>query len=759
MNWFNDLRIGVKLAIGFAGITLLSMALGAFTFSRTATSITEFDRIQNDWVPGTQAMAEIRAQLGEFRTYELAQIARADDPKAVEDYFNRKRKLRDDVAATQGVIEKSLIDPKEKEMYAQAKDSLAKYLAASSELDEAIRQHDVAAAQTISDDKSRPLRRDLFKQLVALTDHALAKLQSEMDATRADLRQTKMLILITLALVVALAAAIGWFISRGITRQLEAAVALSRAVAQGNLETQVAPPSRDEIGALMRDLLSMRQVIHNVLDAQQEMGRQHSEGWISYRIDEDAFPGQYGEMVRGTNVLVATHIAVKMSVVEMAKRYAMGDLSQRMDDLPNEKAVVSQAVNDVRTSMLDINTEIKRLSAAAAAGDFSARGEVDRFDYDFAEMIGNLNNMMAVSEQSLGELSGLLRAIADGDLTHRMEGEFHGVFAAMRDDGNATIERLTEIVSRIQDAAGNINTASSEIAAGNSDLSVRTEQQAANLEETAASMEELTSTVRQNAESARQANQLAVGAADVASKGGAVVGQVVTTMSDIETSSKKIAEIISVIDGIAFQTNILALNAAVEAARAGEQGRGFAVVASEVRTLAQRSANAAKEIKGLIDDSVSKVANGSALVDQAGKTMGEIVSSVQRVTDIMGEISAASQEQSSGIEQVNLTITQMDETTQQNAALVEEATAAARAMEEQASQLNETVAVFRTHRAQAGAKAEVSRLLDASRVHSQATPTPVKPATKPKAPAARTGAARKRQESSSVAAAAHWEEF
>jgi len=174
MNWFNDLRIGVKLAIGFAGITLLSMALGAFTFSRTATSITEFDRIQNDWVPGTQAMAEIRAQLGEFRTYELAQIARADDPKAVEDYFNRKRKLRDDVAATQGVIEKSLIDPKEKEMYAQAKDSLAKYLAASSELDEAIRQHDVAAAQTISDDKSRPLRRDLFKQLVALTDHARA---------------------------------------------------------------------------------------------------------------------------------------------------------------------------------------------------------------------------------------------------------------------------------------------------------------------------------------------------------------------------------------------------------------------------------------------------------------------------------------------------------------------------------------------------------------------------------------------------------
>jgi methyl-accepting chemotaxis protein len=279
-----------------------------------------------------------------------------------------------------------------------------------------------------------------------------------------------------------------------------------------------------------------------------------------------------------------------------------------------------------------------------------------------------------------------------------MQGDFHGVFAQMRDDADATVSQLTGIVSRIQVASGSINLAAGEIAAGNGDLSRRTEQQAANLEETAASMEELTSTVRQNAEHARQANQLAIGAASVASQGGAVVAQVVDTMGDIQKSSKRIAEIISVIDGIAFQTNILALNAAVEAARAGEQGRGFAVVASEVRSLAQRSANAAKEIKGLIDDSVGRVADGSALVHQAGTTMGEIVVSVQRVTDIMAEISAASQEQSSGIEQVNQTITQMDETTQQNAALVEEATASARALEEQAGELRDAVALFRLAR-------------------------------------------------------------
>ncbi|WP_256046994.1 methyl-accepting chemotaxis protein, partial [Xanthomonas translucens] len=231
-----------------------------------------------------------------------------------------------------------------------------------------------------------------------------------------------------------------------------------------------------------------------------------------------------------------------------------------------------------------------------------------------------------------------------------------------------------------------------------------------------------------NAEHARQANQLAVGAASVASQGGEVVGQVVATMSGIEASSKKIADIISVIDGIAFQTNILALNAAVEAARAGEQGRGFAVVASEVRTLAQRSAGAAKEIKGLIDTSVSQVANGSVLVRQAGQTMTEIVSSVQRVTDIMGEISAASQEQYAGIEQVNQTVNQMDETTQQNAALVEEASAAARSMEEQAGQLTGAVAVFKIEATDTAVAATrpVPRPLPATRA-------PVRQAARPKA--------------------------
>ncbi|WBX92928.1 methyl-accepting chemotaxis protein [Pseudoxanthomonas mexicana] len=489
----------------------------------------------------------------------------------------------------------------------------------------------------------------------------------------------------------------GLLMARAISRPLKRAMDVARGVAAGRLDMDIHVEREDEGGKLLLAMRDMQRQLQAVISAQREMAGQHEAGMISYRMDEASFPGDYGVMVSETNALVAAHIAVKLRLVDVMQRYAAGDLSVDMDRLPGEEAVLTQAMDATKANLSAINGEIKRLAAAAAAGDFSQRGDLDKYQYDFRDMIGSLNRLMETTDGNLAEVSELLQAIARGDLTARMEGDFHGVFARMRDDANATVAQLTDIVGRIQDASTSINTAAGEIASGNSDLSRRTEQQAANLEETAASMEELTSTVRQNAESARQANQLAQGAAGVASQGGEVVGKVVTTMSDIEQSSKKIAEIISVIDGIAFQTNILALNAAVEAARAGEQGRGFAVVASEVRTLAQRSANAAKEIKDLIETSVSKVADGSALVHQAGATMGEIVASVQRVTDIMAEISAASQEQSAGIEQVNQTIVQMDETTQQNAALVEEATAAARSMEEQAHALAESVAVFKLH--------------------------------------------------------------
>jgi methyl-accepting chemotaxis protein len=364
----------------------------------------------------------------------------------------------------------------------------------------------------------------------------------------------------------------------------------------------------------------------------------------------------------------------------------------------------------------------------------------------------------------LNQAVKIAKTVAAGDLTSRIallqsNDETGQLLLALREMN----ESLVRIVGEVRGGANMIATATSEIASGNMDLSTRTESQASALEETASSMEELTSTVKQNADNARQANQLAQTASAVAVKGGSVVLQVVETMGSINESSRKIVDIISVIDGISFQTNILALNAAVEAARAGEQGRGFAVVAAEVRTLAQRSAAAAKEIKVLIDNSVEKVDLGSKLVDQAGNTMTEVVDSIKRVTDIMAEITAASQEQSQGIEQVNQAIMEMDDVTQQNAALVEEAAAAAGSLQDQAGNLTQVVSVFKLDGAQAAVAAAPARapLPVKARIPAlKKKPTQARIAAKP--PASARIAAKPPTRAKSITTdtgGADWEEF
>ena len=687
---FDNLTIGKRLAIAFSALAVLILVTGAFAVQRMGHTQATVRSVTLDSVPSIRDLGRLATMLAEYRVSERGLVASADDPAKQQEYAGELAQGSRDFNALAKSYEAKLADARDRALYEQVLARADRYFDNSRQVIEGVKSGDTTAAKRAGD-----LRQATADAVAALLDYNLSLLDKAVAAQESSYRFGVGAIAALLAIALALAATAAILISRSIVRPLRQVVGVANAVARGDLDVRIASEDRSEVGEVSRAMRGMVASLRDFAQAQAQIEDEHAAGAIDFRIDASRFPGAYGRMAEGINALVASHIAVKMRVVEVVSQYARGDLSTDIERYPGQKARITEAVDAVKAGMLAVNAEIKQLVDAAVAGDFSQRGDARRFEHVYAELVERLNTLMATADRGLTQVGEVLASVADGDLSRRIDTALPGRFGTLAADTNRTVAHLTDIVGQIRGGSESINAAAVEIARGNEDLSRRTEQQAASLEETASSMEELTATVKQNADSARQASQLARGAAEIAAQGGEVVGEVVRTMGGISASSRRIADIIGVIDGIAFQTNILALNAAVEAARAGEQGRGFAVVAAEVRSLAQRSAGAAKEIKQLITDSVVKVEEGSALVDKAGRTMTEIVGSVKRVTDIMADISAASQEQSSGIEQVNQAITQMDEGTQQNAALVEEASAAAQSLEQQADQLVRLVAAFR----------------------------------------------------------------
>jgi len=577
----------------------------------------------------------------------------------------------------------------------------------------------------------------LEEQVHKVEEFANSKAISFMAKVEVEKQSSKELLLYCMGFFIIISIVITRLISKLINNSLAHGITISQEISKGNLNNEIITHSKNEIGQLLLSLDSMQTQLRERIENDKRIADEALR--ISSALDSVStnvliidnhytviyaneaamtlFSTEQDKIRKGLpDFNAATLVGSSIDIFHKNpehQRHLIGNLTTAFRITINMgDMVVDTIINPVinaqgerlgsvaefmnRTAEIATEEEINQVMHAASQGDVSRRINIadnskSGFFKNFSESI---NGIMDINQGMLDDTMRVFSAMAKGNLTEGIDSHYLGSFEQLKNDANTTVAQLTKIIKVIKQAADAVNVAAMEISQGNISLNQRTEEQAASLEETAASMEEMTSTVQQNAENARQAKKLASQAQQYAEQGGTVVGDAADAMQEIASSSKKVADIIGVIDDIAFQTNLLALNAAVEAARAGEQGRGFAVVASEVRNLAQRSAAAAKEIKTLIQESVVKVSDGTKLANRSGETLQDIMLAVKKVSDIVAEIAAASQEQSAGIHQVNKAVTQMDEMTQQNAALVEEATSASEAMREQALGLKKQVMFF-----------------------------------------------------------------
>ena len=718
LEMFKDMKIGKRLLAGFAFVLVLMAVLSLTSIVRIADIVSDTNSIVDERMPKID-LVDIILQNSMTTRLSLSYILLSTDKAFVNAQIENIAKARKSNGETFEKLNPMIKSKEGRDLLEHVTATRVKFNAILDKLlpmaDFSSATHDMQSATQILFGDYAEVSRVYMEQVSALRDKQ--KIDAEKSGVQAKetASSAKTLILLILIIAIILTVIFSRWLTRSITVPLNEAVDAANKIANGDLSLKLHTNSNDETGMLITAMSKTQQSVQSLINDTNVLVNAALEGRLTLRVDANRHSGDFRNVIHGMNNVMEAVAVPLNDVARVMESIAEGDLSKNITQ--EYKGVfdnTKQSINRTVSALNNIVDDISYLALYASQGDFSISIDMSN-KHGYAKIICDyLNNLFSVTNHGLLDIIRVTQAMAHGDLTQSMTGDYPGLFGVTKTGVNTTVDNLVLLMNDIKVAVENINTSAKEIMTGNSDLSQRTQEQASSLEETAASMEELTSTVKQNADNAKQANQLADGASHIAMSGGDVVEKVVHTMSSISESSKKIVDIISVIDGIAFQTNILALNAAVEAARAGEQGRGFAVVASEVRNLAQRSAAAAKEIKTLINDSVDKVTAGTELADKSGQTMIEIVNSVKRVTDIMSEISSASAEQSSGIEQVHQAVTQMDDVTQQNAALVEQAAAASESLEEQARNLSTSVSVFKLHGSGGG---RAAALLPASSKH------------------------------------------